>query len=115
MLRGTDSTKHNKRPPAPPYKSAWMRSLQQLVFACSRAISFGPADHHGYTATGLSGGHDGRKTPVLGISFHSFGFDTHHLDPLPRVMGRCWGAHFIIGGFDTQHPDPLLQAMGSTP
>ena len=28
---------------------------------------------------------------------------------------RCWGAHSISFGFDTHHPDPLLQAMGSTP
>ena len=27
---------------------------------------------------------------------------------------RCWGAHSISFGFDTHHPDPLLQAMGST-
>ncbi len=28
---------------------------------------------------------------------------------------RGWGAHSISFGFDTHHPDPLLQAMGSTP
>jgi hypothetical protein len=25
---------------------------------------------------------------------------------------RCWGAHCISFGFDTHHPDPLLQVMG---
>jgi hypothetical protein len=69
-----DSTKHHKRPPAPLYKSAWTRDLRQRVFARSRAISFGPADRHSYTATGLSGGHDCRKTPVLGGSLHQFWF-----------------------------------------
>ncbi len=63
---------HHKRPPAPLYKSAWTRGLRQRVFACSRAISFGPADRHSYTATGLSGGHDGWTTPVLGGSLHQF-------------------------------------------
>jgi hypothetical protein len=54
--------------------SSWgprYRSTNQLgcaicgngFFFCSRAISFGPADRHSYTATGLSGGHDCRKTP----------------------------------------------------
>ncbi len=50
-----------------------------------------------------------------GAHFISFGFDTHHPDLLPQVMGRCWGAHFITGSFDIHHPDPLLEVMGSTP
>jgi hypothetical protein len=48
--------------------------LRQRGFACSRAIIFGPADCHSYTATGLSGGHDYRKIPGLGGSLHQFWF-----------------------------------------
>ena len=94
-----DSTKHHKRPPAPLYKSAWTRDLRQRVFACSRAISFGPADRHSYTATGLSGGHDGRKTPVLGGSLHQFWFGTHHPDPLRQAMDalNSWAISFGPG------------------
>jgi hypothetical protein len=48
--------------------------VQQRGFACSRAISFGPADCHSYMATGLSGGHDYRKILGLGGSLHQFWF-----------------------------------------
>jgi hypothetical protein len=58
-------------------------------FACSRAIRLGPADRHSYRATDLFGGHDCRKTPVLGGSFHQF-----WLTPTIRThCSRQWGQH----------------------
>ena len=103
------NTRRHKRPRAPLHNSAcragaakWFcllpltpgpSVLAQTTrkFACSRAIRLGPADRHSYTATDLSGGHDCRKTPVLGGSFHQFWFDTHHPDPLLQAMGPTPG------------------------
>jgi hypothetical protein len=48
--------------------------LRQRGFAGSRAISFGLADCHSYTATELSRGHDYQKIPGLGGSLHQFWF-----------------------------------------
>ena len=84
-----DSTKHHKRPPAPLYKSAWTRGLRQRGFACSRAISFGPADRHSYTATGCLVATTVGRHRYWGAHSISFGLT-------PTIRTHCfrqWGQH----------------------
>jgi hypothetical protein len=73
----------------------WHRATTQLrravcgnvYFDSLGAISSGPADLHGYTATCVFGGRESRMTPVLGGSCHQFCPDTHHPEPLLREGG----------------------------
>jgi hypothetical protein len=66
-----------------------------VYFDSLGAISSGPADLHGYTATCLFGGQESWMTPLLGGS--CFCHDTHHPYPLLHAGGvKALFRHRII-------------------
>ena len=79
-----------------------------VYFDSLGAISSGPADLHGYTATCLFGGQESRMTPLLGGS--CFCHDTHHPYPLLHVGGSkpCFDIESYygsaLGGLRLGHP-----------
>jgi hypothetical protein len=86
---------HHKRPLAPLYNQLGCTVCGNVYFARSWAISFGPADLQGYTATGLSGGQEGRSH--VRLTTHQVYTATHLITQPTSGGGHGYETKWSIG------------------